>query len=311
MRNIPIRTNPISEVNEMAGSSVPRRALGRVLHDLRTKAGKSQLSSGLVIDVSPQTIGRMEDGQSVKMSTPQMKELLAFYGATATSRKTVLALLREVKASKGDPSGGWWRAYADEIATDFDYYLELEKAACRLRAWRLSIVPGLVQTAAYRRAIGRIEIPSLAPEQIEKRIEWAAQRQTRIGDPNFDIDMLLSEGLLLDRIGDPAVMVEQLHHLADISELPNVSVRVVPFETESHLGSLAGSFSILEFPPLQPSKLNAPPVVYVEGFTGALYQEGGTEVDRYRQALQKIGGVALDQSASRSRILAVAKEYAQ
>ncbi|MEV0360293.1 helix-turn-helix transcriptional regulator [Nocardia sp. NPDC050697] len=66
----------------MAGSTLPRRALGRILRDLRDGSGKSQLAAGLCIEVSKQTIGRVEDGKLARISTAQYRDLLDFYGAS-------------------------------------------------------------------------------------------------------------------------------------------------------------------------------------------------------------------------------------
>lgn len=119
----------------------------------------------------------------------------------------------------------------------------------------------------------------------------------------------MSEAVLREEVGGPAVLAEQLHRLAEVGALPNVSIRVVPFNARNHLGVLVGSCFLMEFPPLPQSKLVEPPIVYVEGYAGDLYLEREEEVGHYRTALAEIGRVALDESESRRKILAIAKEY--
>ncbi|MFE7802206.1 helix-turn-helix domain-containing protein [Nocardia sp. NPDC057440] len=292
------------------GSTLARRALGRELRRLRTAKEMTQAEAARVGETSPQSIGRIEEGQSTRVTNMMVNALCDAFDATDVERKTLLGLVQEVRAAR-ERGGGWWRAYADQIATDFDHYLALEESACRLTAWKVTILPGLLQTPEYRREIAWAESPDVPSDVVEKRIEWATRRQTRLEDPHFTVDVILSESVLRDEVGGSAVMTGQMHHLVKVSELPNVSVRVVRFSARSILGSYVGSFSLLEFPELPQSKLAEPPIVYVEEYAGDLYLEREAEVQRYRRALREIDRVALDRGKSRSLILAVAKEYAE
>ncbi|MBF6193495.1 Scr1 family TA system antitoxin-like transcriptional regulator [Nocardia implantans] len=293
----------------VTGSTLARRALGRELRRLRIAKRISQAEAARLAETSPQSIGRIEEGQSTRVTSFQVNALCDAYGASDTERRILLGLVSEVRAAR-ERGGGYWRAYADaELPTGFDHYLALEEAAHRLTAWKVTIIPGLLQTAEYRRALAWSEIPELSPEAIEGRIELAARRQTRLADPEFTVDVLLSEAAVRDQVGGPGVMTDQLLHLSAASELPNVSVRVVPFTAPKHLGSLVGSFILLEFPELPQTKLTEPPIVYVEEYAGDLYLEREAEVARYRSALREIDRVALDHDKSKDLILAVAKEY--
>ncbi|MBF6332158.1 helix-turn-helix domain-containing protein [Nocardia transvalensis] len=293
------------------GSTLARRALGRKLQMMRERAKIKQAGAARIIGVSPQGIGRLEEGQSTRLANDLfMNALCDAYGATQEERRVILALAQEVRdaAKKG---GGWWRAYADQITGGFDHFLALEEAAIKLTAWKVMVIPGLLQTPDYRRAIAWTESPNLPTEQIEKRIEWSTRRQKRLEDPSFTANILLSEAALREEVGGPGVMKGQLGFLADVGTLPNVSVRVVPFKARSHLGALVGSFFLMEFPLLQQTKLVQPPIVYVEEYAGDLYLEREEEVQRYQDALRELGRVALGESDSRRMILALAKEYGE
>ncbi|MFQ6397165.1 helix-turn-helix domain-containing protein [Nocardia sp. KC 131] len=292
------------------GSTLPRRALGRELRRLRTAKAMTQADAARAGETSPQSIGRMEEGQSTRVTNMMVNALCDAFSATDVERKTLLGLVQEVRSAR-ERGGGWWRAYADQIATDFDHYLALEESASRLTAWKVAILPGLLQTPEYRREIAWAESPDAPADVIEKRIEWATRRQTRLENPHFTVDVILLESVLRDQVGGSTVMAGQMHHLAKVAELPNVSVRVVPFSARSILGSYVGSFSLLEFPELPQSKLVEPPIVYVEEYAGDLYLERDAEVERYRHALREINRVALDRGKSRSLILSVAKGYAE
>ncbi|MCU1644193.1 MAG: helix-turn-helix protein [Nocardia sp.] len=293
------------------GSTLARRALGRELKRLREAKQMNQSAAGRVIGVSPQTIGRMEDGLPTKVSDLYINALSDAYTATSGQRKMLLELALEVRTTQKS-GGGWWRAYADSgIRLGIDHYMGLEESARRLATWKVTIVPGLLQTAEYRRAIAWTDSPGLPPEQVEKRIEVAMRRQERLADAAFAVDVILWESVLRDQIGGPGVMAEQLLRIAAIGQLPNISVRIVPFDASGHLGSVVGSFVLLEFPQLAATGLIEPPVVFVEEYAGDLYLEREAEVQRYRDAFTEISRVAVDPDTSRGLVLEIAKEYRQ
>ncbi|UFS99590.1 helix-turn-helix domain-containing protein [Nocardia huaxiensis] len=292
----------------MTGSTLARRALGRELKRMRDAKGLNQSAAGRVIGVSPQTIGRMEDGLPTKVSDLYINALCDAYSAVGQERSMLLDLAREVRATQ-KAGGGWWRAYADEMNAGFDHYLGLEAAAQHISIWKLAIVPGLLQTVAYRRAMAWAEFPAMPSEQIEKLVGMAVRRQERLVEADFTVDVILSEMVLRDEVGGRAVMAEQLRTLAVQAQRPNITVRCVPFDAQGHLGSRVGSFVLLEFPQLPATGLREPPVVYVEEFAGDLYLEREAEVRRYRDALSEISRVALDPDTTRQLVLSIAEEY--
>ncbi|WP_063039374.1 DUF5753 domain-containing protein [Nocardia pseudovaccinii] len=293
------------------GSTLPRRALGRRLRELRLEAKKSQLAAGLAIEVSKQGVGRLEDGQVVRISTAQYRDLLDFYGADEDAKTEVLGLYQEVKAAKGDPSSGWWRAYADVVNPHFDHFMSLEQACSRMTAFQLTLLPGLLQTPEYRRWLVKTADPAMSAVDMERRLELTARRQRRLAeDPEFSLEVLLSESALRHLVGGREVMGEQLQHLLSVGSLPNVSIRVIPFDVGGHPGLVVQSFTLFEFPPLHASRLPEPPVVFVEGFTGALFLEEDSAIERHRSAATGLRQVALSESATKLLVEEIAEEYA-
>ncbi|WP_280264897.1 helix-turn-helix domain-containing protein [Nocardia wallacei] len=292
----------------VAGSTLARRALGRELRRLRLARNIQQAQAARLAETSPQSISRFEEGRSTRITSFQLNALCDAYGVTDEKRRILLALLQEAKASR-EHGGRWWRPDIDGMKMDFNHYIALEEAATSLTCWKTVLVPGLLQTIEYRRAVAWTESPSAPSDQIERRIEWLKHRQARLEEPDFKLDFILSEAVLRDQLGGPAVMSDQLRHLANMAELPNVSIRVVAFDALGHLGSIAGSFMLLEFPMLPQSKLIEPPIVYVEGYAGDLYLERDEEIQLYRDAVREIQRVALSEAASVAKILAIAKEH--
>ncbi|WP_433598478.1 helix-turn-helix domain-containing protein [Nocardia sp. CA-135953] len=290
----------------MTGSAVPRRMLGRQLKRLREESGVSPTAAARAIEVSPQTLWRMESGQR----GPKLKELYIgvlckMYGATEEESAALAGLVAETKKP------GWWHSYGDAVPAHFDLFIGLEEAAKRLTTFQLTLVPGLLQTPDYRRALAWIEFPSHAAAALETLIEVHSRRQSRLRDSagDFEFRVLLSESVLHHQVGGPAVMAEQLRHLADIGRWPNVSIRVLPQQVGSHRGLITGSFVLMEFPLHPTSRLTEPPVVYVQGYTGALYLDQEAEITQYRTAIAQIQQVALNEDMSRELLLKVAREY--
>lgn len=292
------------------GSTLPRRALGRRLRELRFESKKSQLAAGLAIEVSKQGIGRLEEGQPVRISTAQFRDLLDFYGADDSVRDEVLGLLQEVKATKGDPSRGWWRAYADVVNPHFDHVMSLEQACSGMTTFQLTLLPGLLQTPSYRRWIMETTDPVISAVDRERHLELITRRQRRLEDTQrFSLEVLLSEAALRHQVGGRHVMGDQIRHLLEVGELPNVSIRLIPFGVGGHSGLIAQSFTLFEFPPLRPGRAPEPPVVFVEGFTGALFLEQDGEIERHRAAVANLREVALCPEDTKHLVHEIAEEY--
>lgn len=280
-------------------------------------AGKSQLAAGLHVEISPQTMGRLEDGQKIKISTVQIASLLDFYGIDNPSaeRAEVLGLWDEVKqeirvAKLNRSSAGWWRAYSDQYAYHFDHYLSLEATARSVTIFHLALIPGLLQHPEYRRSMIRIADPDLSAVDVERRLELAARRLAMLADraDTFTMKCLLSEAVLGHKPGGRKVMAEQARYLAKLAMRPNISIRAVPLDAGDHPGLVVQSFTLLEFPTLVSRNLTEPPVVYVEGYEGALYLEHSSVIDRHRGAIAGIERVALSESDTRQLFLRIAEE---
>ncbi|MFE3262378.1 helix-turn-helix domain-containing protein [Nocardia sp. NPDC059091] len=293
----------------MIGSTVPRRMLGRELRRLRETSGVSVSKACAVIQCSPQTMWRLEGGQGgVKLKTLYIEALCKLYEASDEDTAALLGLIEEAQRP------GWWHSYGDCVPEHFDLYLGLEQSARRFTAWQTTFVPGLIQTPAYRRALEWTAFPGMPTSAVEQRVELIMKRQERLEDPAFSAAVLLSESVLGHEIGGPAVMADQIHQLIKVRQRRNVSIGVVPQTVGAHLGLQTYHFVLLEFPPRSSPELKTkwiePPVVYVEGFTGALYLDQADKVDRYRSALVEIKRRALDEQCTRDLLAHKAKEYA-
>ncbi|MFF0488503.1 helix-turn-helix domain-containing protein [Nocardia sp. NPDC004068] len=292
------------------GSTLARRTLGRQLTEFRKKAEISQARAASVLGISPQTMGRLEEGVSVRSASDlYMNTLCDRYGVSDENRRTILALAREAR-TVARYGGGWWRPHLDRGPDDLDPRTVLDAAATQLTAWSVILLPAIVRTPDYVRAMAWTRFPNLPGDRIENYIEETTKQQRHLDDPGFSIEIFLSEAAIREEWGGPTVMAEQRKHLAEIGQRPNVSIRVMPFNSGSRIGALVGSFSLLEFPLLTQTRLTEPPIVYIEEHVGNLYLERSEEVACYKETIAELKRTALNENDSRTVILALSEDTA-
>ena len=291
---------------ETTGSTVPRRQLGRYLRELRNRERLTVKAAAEKLEWSEAKMWRIETGQT-SLRSLDVEAMCRIYGAPADLTEALMGLAKETKAR------GWWHAYGDVIPEGFDVYIGLEEAASQLAWYESELVPGLLQTEDYARTLIEADNPGFDAEEISRRVHVRMARQPLVyrATAPLQLSVVLNEGILRRPVGGPTVMSAQLARLAEVSERPNVSVRVVPFSAGLHGGMLSGPFVILRFPLNGDGRESEPATVYVDGFTGALYLDKPNEVDRYAQAFDSVWAMALNDSQSRTLIRQAAKELAK
>jgi transcriptional regulator with XRE-family HTH domain len=281
----------------LTGSTVPRRQLGRYLRDARNAAGLTIKDAARGLEWSETKIWRIESGQT-SLRSFDVEVMCRVYRVEAEMAEALMGLAKETK------SRGWWQAYGDAVPEWFDLYVGLEAAASKLFLYGQELVPGLFQTPSYARTLITADHPDESDEEADRRVNLRVARQAlvrRTIDPPA-LQVALNESVLRRPVGGAAVMAEQLERLAEASQLPNVSLRVVPFAAGFHPGVLSGSFNILRFPLNGGGEESEPPTVYSDQYTGALYLDKPNEIDRYTVAYAGIWQHALDEEASRETI---------
>lgn len=281
----------------LAGSTVPRRQLGRYLRTLRVEAGLTVRATAKELERSEPTLWRIESGQ-VAVRALDVEQMCRLYGATADMTKALMALARETKAK------GWWQTYGDVVPEWFDLFVGLEAAANRVSEYEHSLIPGLFHTEAYAQTLIKEEHPEESDEEVARRLSLRLGRQAilrRPIDPPV-VRVALREAILRSPVGGPSIMAGQLAHLARLSELRNVSLRIIPADIGYHPGLSTGAFTILRFPLNGGGVETEPPTIYQEMYTGALYLDKPAEVERFDAAFEAIWDTALDERSSRDLI---------
>jgi transcriptional regulator with XRE-family HTH domain len=281
----------------MAASPSPtvrRKRLGIELRRLREQAHLTCEDVGQRLDCSGTRISRMETGR-ISVRPGDVRELLEVYGVTGTEADSLVQLAREARRK------GWWHTYGRALPTWFEPYIGLEAEAVRLRDFQSMVLPGLLQTEDYARAVLRAA-PSAGPAaDIDRQVALRMQRQGVLSQATPPgLWVVLSESVLRVQVGGASVMQAQLSRLNEIAVQRNVMLQVLPFSTAAHVQPIS-PFTILEF--ADPAD---PTVVYLEHLTGSLLLENEEEVVRYTVVFDHLRAEALGTAQSADLIAQLA-----
>lgn len=224
----------------MAGPTIRRRQLGIELQRLREQAGVNRPDAAAFIGCSPARIGHIESGRNVLGKAELIVLLRDHYGADGSTLDTLEEIRREASQR------GWWSMYGlpDWLAG----YVGLESDASTVRAWELELIPGLLQTEDYARALYTLG-GRFSAKEVDRRVAARMQRQERLtgADASLKLTAVVSEAALQRCARHPSVAAGQLAQLVDRAKWRNVDLRVLPFGTGLHDG-MSGPFSLLSFP---------------------------------------------------------------
>jgi transcriptional regulator with XRE-family HTH domain len=278
--------------------TVRRRRLGQELRRLRELKGMTAEEVAERLLVSQSKISRLENGRR-SISQRDVRDLCGVY--EVEDQRIVDSLMEMARDSRQQ---GWWHTFGD---IPYSVYIGLETDAESLRVYEPQLVTGLLQTRAYAEALVQGALPETSTAEIEKRVQVRMRRQERITAENNPLRLwvVLDEAALRRVVGSKLVMREQLEHLIEMSQLPHVTVQVLPFEVGAHPG-LNGQYAILEFTDAADSS-----VVYLEGVTSDLYLEKAQDVQKYAVMYEHLRAQSLNVEQSRQFIAERAKDYAE
>lgn len=228
-------------------------------------------------------------------SAAEVEVLLDFYGQA----ERIPAFLELVDAARRGRD--WFAAFKGTTPGWFDLALATESSAADISSYDAMLPPGLAQTPAVTRAVIMGAAPELAEPEVNRRVEFRQRRQdvlTRQPNPPL-VWCVLDESVLLRNIGGPIVWAEQLEHLVKLTELPNVTIQVLPLAVGAHPG-ISGTVKVMGFPP----ELEGDPgIAYTEAKTQGHYYETPAEIQEYRTMLQRLQILALKPEETRNRLV--------
>ncbi|MGI5126897.1 helix-turn-helix domain-containing protein [Pseudonocardia sp. CA-107938] len=274
-----------------------RRTLGAELRRLRTRSGLTLDDVAARMTCSTSKISRLENGKGIP-KIPDVRELIRIYGVTSESeRETLLRLVHDGRER------GWWEPLRDALPHDLVVDLTvrhaaLESEALRVSAFEIVFVHGLLQTPDYTRAVLYAGGGARTEEEFERLLELRRRRQEALLRPDSPMlfVLVLDESVLHREVGSPSVMADQLDHLSDMAQRPNVSIRILPFSTGVR-GGHGGPFGVMEFPPGSGSD-----IVYLEGHSGLAHLDAPSDVEHYRAMFGDLLVASRPQDVSKAEI---------
>ncbi|MGW7427495.1 helix-turn-helix domain-containing protein [Streptomyces sp. NPDC054813] len=267
--------------------------VGVQLAGIREDFGLSQDQAARAVGFSAPKLSRIESGKGRRPpAEADVRALLELYKTDEHEAQVLLQLLRRA----GEP--GWWQRFDKRLMPEwFDRLVGLQEAATTIRTFEIQHVPGLLQTAAYTRAVVERGLPTAPAREVQRRIELRMRRRELLerADPP-QLWAIIDESVLLRVLGGPEVMREQLQHLVDMAQRPHVTVQIVPLDV-TNASSPAIPVTYLRF-----GGLDLPDIVYLEHIKSAAFLEDRDETEEYRLALDRLGDEALNPRESLERL---------
>ncbi|MFI5827659.1 helix-turn-helix domain-containing protein [Streptomyces sp. NPDC051578] len=264
-------------------SSSPRALLGAELRVARERAGLTQAELAERLFVSGSFIGQLEAG-------------------TRRMHLDVARQIDDILRTDGFFTRNCEAAAKSKYPDHFAAAAEAEALAKTIREYAPLIVPGLLQTEAYARAVFRAYQPTATEDVIDELVRNRLDRAALLGDPTTPLFWCVLDEAILRRSGnDPSILAEALRHIASLIRSHRIIVQVLPFSAGFHAG-LLGSLKLMSFD-------DAPPLAYVQGMgTGQLFDDPATVAQR-TLTYDLLTANALSPRESLALIESVAEDY--
>lgn len=263
-------------------TNTPRaRSLRRLLKAAHEASGLSVRAVADQLGWSSSRVSRIENAKQGITET-DVSALLALLGVTGTDREQLLRMVRELD----EPM--WWELHKD-LPEQLSTLIDAEQRASRLTCICPTLVPGLLQTRGYTRAM--FGSGDKTPSEVEQAMGVRQTRQGILDKPEpTELIVYLDEPVLMRPVRQPDVRTDQLEHLGKMAARPNVTVQVIPMDADLHFG-LNGMFTILEFD-------NDEPHVFTEASNAGSMITGEEDLAAFYRAVTRVADVALSPEES-------------
>ena len=261
---------------------VRRRLVGGALRRYRENLGYALEDAAKVLECDRSKISRIETGQR-GIRPKELRELLTEYGVPEAEQQALVGLARR------GGQGGWWDEYADVVPEAVADYLIMESAAAEIMTYEAQLVPDLLQTPEYARAIAAATPGNDAEGRVDRLVAAKAARQDVTLGRAVRLSVIVGEAALRQHVGGPDIMATQLARLAELATgFPGITLQVLPFSAGAHAAAGSASLTILRF-----AATPSLGVVYLEGLSGGIYLEGQTDIANYVRAFTLLRSAAL------------------
>lgn len=277
------------------GPTVRRRKLGAELRRRRDSAGLTSEEAAQRVGWHQSKVSRIETGRSGARPA-DVRRLLDVYGVENDEVRQGLEDLARDGAKRG-----WWQSYRDMLPPSYMDFISLESDARAVRTLETTVIPGLLQTADYARAVTRAVLPQHGADRIDALVDVRIARQVVLGrEPPLELRVVVDEAALRREMAGRDVMRGQLVRLTELAGRPNVHIQVLPFSRGAHIG-VTGSFVVFEFP-----RTGDQDVVAIDHLTSSLYLEQQEEVSAYNTAFDLLRSRALPRNESLAFVAGIA-----
>jgi transcriptional regulator with XRE-family HTH domain len=289
----------VTPVPEPASPTVRRRRLAAELRRLRERTDFTGEFIAERMGWSASKVSRIENAHTTPRPS-ELKKLLLLYGIDGQYADDLVALAQEANRK------GWWKAYSDALPDMHTAYIGLEAEATSSSHWAPEVVSGLLQTADYAREVISTTNQNVPPGEIERMVEARMVRQKLLKrEPSFELTVVIDESVLLRKIGDSTTMGLQLKRLIEVSEYPNVTLRVLGLDGPHPI--VAGAFILLQFGEVH--DVGYHDITYIEHFTDGLYIEAERDTFQYKQVFRRLCEHSLSTESSRQRIMRAKEDW--
>ncbi|MEU9690943.1 helix-turn-helix domain-containing protein [Amycolatopsis japonica] len=276
-----------------------KRWIALEMKRLREVAGYDRAAAAERIGKATTVIAHIETSRNLP-APADLEVLLDFYGVP--DRAPFFRDLTK-RAKRGRD---WWIKFDQGVYEWFNLYLGLETGAARISTVDLVVLHGLFQTRDYAHAVIREGRRWGSAAELDTMVELRMARQEPLNRPEDapQIWSILDESVLRRQTGGPKVMRDQLQHLMDLSEQPNIDIQILPFSAGAH-GASDGTFVLLDYPP---EFGGDPGTVYVENRREGLYYEDREDLLRFRKTFERLQAQAEHPGRTRDFIQNLARE---
>lgn len=263
--------------------------LGAELRKLRERAGLTSTQASQLLGVKQNQISNTESGRT-GVSPDRVRTLACQYEC---GDKDLVQALADMA---GERTRGWWEDYRELLPAGLLDLAEVEAHAVRLRTAVTVHIPGQFQTREYAREVFLQDVPEMSPPDVEHRVSFRLKRQGILfADRPTPHHAVIHEAALRMRFGGPDTTRAQLEHLLGLTDLPHVTLQVIPFEA----GTFPGSGQSVYYSEGPVPRLDT---VNLDQSHGPVFLDADAQLTKYRTLLDRLESLALGPSKSRDLI---------